>query len=264
MSMDANVLEWQAMLSKQTDLDILGLRPDSSQADARAAFVALARQFDPASSGAVDAETRGLMQAVFARISEAYRNVRPALALEPRRRAAEQNVEDGSARAALPLAAPEGDAEVRRRRVDDALQTAEEHVARRETEQAVTALHEVLTQADETRRRRIRLLLARAYAAEPRFRRYAVPLLRELIDERPGDAEALTALAALYQREGLLVRAEPLFSRALAADPSLTAARDGLRAVRAALGERRAPARPRTRAGKRSRRFWLLSAFSRS
>jgi tetratricopeptide (TPR) repeat protein len=204
---------------------------------------------------------------VFARISEAYRNVRPALAREPRRPAEARSGESGGegVHAALPLAAPEGDAEVRRRRVDEALRTAEEHVARQETEQAVTTLHEVLTQADDTRRRRIRLLLARAYAVEPRFRRYAVQLLRELIDGRPGDAEALTALAALYQREGLLVRAEPLFTRALAADPALAAARDGLRAVRAALGERKAArARQRARAGKRSRRFWLLSAFSRS
>jgi tetratricopeptide (TPR) repeat protein len=254
--MDPNVLEWQTMLSTQTDMDILGIGADATQADAKAAFVALARQFHPDSAPGADAAMRELLQAVFARVTEAYQNVRPALsarAKAPARRVepaprerplpagapSAANVARPAAAAALPLSAPPAcSARERSERVDAALRSAEAHVARRETDQAVTVLHDVLTQADEPRRRRIRLLLARAYAADGRFRRYAVQLLRELVDEHPNDAEALTALASFYQREGLLVRAEPLFARAFAADPRFTGAREGLQAVRAALAAR--------------------------
>jgi len=52
------------------------------------------------------------------------------------------------------------------------------------------------TQADEPRRRHIRLLLARAYAVDARWRRNAVALLRELVEQNPNDAEALAALVA--------------------------------------------------------------------
>jgi Flp pilus assembly protein TadD len=115
-------------------------------------------------------------------------------------------------------------------------------------------LHEVLTQADEPRRRRIRLLLARAYAVDARWRRNAVALLRELVDKNPNDAEALAVLGGLYRRDGLLSRAESMFTRALSVDPSLAEAREGLRTVRAALLARQDPSRT-----KRAPRRGLMS-----
>jgi uncharacterized protein HemY len=130
---------------------------------------------------------------------------------------------------------------VRRARVEEALRTAEDLVMRQQAEEAVSVLHEVLTQADEPRRRCIRLLLARAYVVDARWRRNAVALLRELVEQDSNDAEALAALADLYRRDGLLSRAESTFVRALAADPSLAVAQDGLRSARAALFARKTP-----------------------
>jgi uncharacterized protein HemY len=146
---------------------------------------------------------------------------------------------------------------VRRARVEEALRTAEELMMQRQPEQAVSVLHEVLTQADEPRRRRIRLLLARAYAIDARWRRNAVALLRELVEQNPNDAEALAALGGLYRRDGLLSRAESMFVRALAADPGLAEARQGMRSVRAALLARQTPSRTKLapRRGLMSRLF---------
>ena len=146
------------------------------------------------------------------------------------------------------------DTAARRARVEEALRNAEELVGRQRAEEAVSVLHEVLTQADGPRRRRIRLLLARAYATDGRWRRPAVSLLRELIAQNSNDAEALAALAGLYQRDGLLSRAGSMFLRALAADPGLAEARDGLRSVRTALFARQPPKRA-------PRRGWVSRFF---
>jgi len=133
------------------------------------------------------------------------------------------------------------DTAARRERVEEALRTAESFVMRQDAEEAVSVLHEVLTQADEPRRRRIRLLLARAYAIDARWKRNAVALLRELVEQNPNDAEALAAIGDMYRREGLLSRAESMFVRALAADPGMAAAQEGLRSVRARLVTRQTP-----------------------
>lgn len=255
------VLEWQASLATRSDAEVLGIRAGARPSELRAAFATLARRFHPDTAGPDERDLREPLQAIFVRVTEAYRNlversqgrvfepahdrvrssVRPAGAREaepakPARQAA-------PAPAAAARRSPAEDAERRQARVALALRSAEELVARGRIEEAVAELHEVLTQADEPWRRKVRLMLARAYAADGRHRRYAVALLRELIEQGPADAEALAELGALYRREGLLARAEPLFARALALDPGLASARDGLRAVRAALAARQAPKR---------------------
>jgi uncharacterized protein HemY len=143
----------------------------------------------------------------------------------------------------------------RRARVEAALRTAVGLIGQRQVEEAVSVLHEVLTQADEPQRRRVRLLLARAYAEDPTRRRHAVGFLRELVERNPHDAEALAALGELYRREGLLTRAEQMLARALVGDPGLVPARLSLRAVRAALAEKTTPPR--------ARRAWRRSLISR-
>jgi tetratricopeptide (TPR) repeat protein len=227
--------EWHSSLATLTDAEILGLPGGATPEQLRAAFLSLARRFHPDTAAAADEELRHQLQSIFIRISEAYRHLsrhrwpRPTPPPRP----------TPSARIVVsPLV---DDTASRRARVEDALREAEDLVQRRQAEEAVSVLHEVLTQADEPRRRRIQLLLARAYAIDARWRRNAVVLLRQLVEQDANDAEALAALGVLYQRDGLLARADSMFVRALAADPGLAEARTGLRAVRAALLARRTP-----------------------
>jgi uncharacterized protein HemY len=156
--------------------------------------------------------------------------------------------------ASRPASSSVPDAALRRARVEEALRAAEDLVMRQQAEEAVSVLHEVLTQADARQRRHIRLLLARAYAVDARWRRNAVALLRELVEQDANDAEALAALGGLYRRDGLLSRAESMFVRAVAVDPGLAEARDGLRAVRTALSARKTPSDT-----KRAQRRGLMS-----
>ena len=48
--------------------------------------------------------------------------------------------------------------------------------------------------ADDEQRVRVRLLLAAAYVADPKKRRYALTLLSEIVREEPSNAEALALL----------------------------------------------------------------------
>lgn len=244
------IFEWRASLATRTDTEILGLKSGATPADAKAAFVSLARRFHPDAAPSGNPDLRDPLQAIFVRITEAYHNLGSSsrTAPDPPRRGAvvpQSPVRSVGAAGPRPIhtaaKSVADDAEQRRARVDEALRTAEELIDRQQTEDAVATLHEVLTQADDARRRRIRLLLARAYALDPRWRRNAVAVLRDLVEQDSADAEAMAALGSLYRREGLLARAEHMFVRALAVDPGLAAAREGLRAVRAALAARQTP-----------------------
>lgn len=243
--------EWHASLATLTDAEILGLPSGATPEQVKASFVTLARRFHPDTAAAADEELRHKLQPIFIRITEAYRHLsRPRWPREaPKPRAPRPTP---AARSTVPPLVENSVS--RSSRVEDALRTAENLVLRQQAAEAVSVLHEVLTQADEPRRRRIRLLLARAYAIDARWRRNAVALLRELVEQNANDAEALAALGALYRRDGLLSRAESMFVRALAVDPGLAEARAGLRAVRAALLARQPPP-----ASKRAPRWGLIS-----
>lgn len=126
-------------------------------------------------------------------------------------------------------------------RVEQALETARAALAQGDTGAAVSALHPVLSLGSPERRRAVRLTLARAYVADARWQRYGLALLRDLTQEDPADAEALTLLGGIYRKEGLLTRAEATFARALEADPGQGAARQALRALRAERSPAQAP-----------------------
>jgi len=238
--------EWHSSLATRTDAEILQVPPGATPAQVKAAFDSMARRFHPDAVAGDQEDLRRQLQSIFIRVTEAYRNL-------------------GRERSSAPAPAPAPvkrrplpeDPAVRRARVEEALETAEGLLLRQQAEEAVSVLHDVLTQADEPRRRRVRLLLARAYAVDARWRRNAVALLRELVEQNPNDAEALSVLGGLYRRDGLLSRAESMLARALSADPRLAEAREGMRSVRAALLARQAPSRtrPAPRRGLISRLF---------
>jgi tetratricopeptide (TPR) repeat protein len=234
--------EWHRTLAIRTDNEVLGLPSGATPEQVKAAFVSLARRFHPDTVATREDGLRHQLQAIFVRVTEAYRNLARDRSPKPAPAAPR------SASTSPP------DAAVRRARVEEALRAAEDLVMRQQAEEAVSVLHEVLTQADERQGRRIRLLLARAYAVDARWRRNAVALLRELLEQDGNDAEALAALGGLYRRDGLLSRAESMFVRAVAVDPGLAEARDGLRAVRTALSARKTPSDT-----KRARRRGLMS-----
>ena len=249
------ILELHARLAGSSHAQVLGVPPDASPASVREAFVALTRRLHPDTLPPGDADLSDQLQAIFIRVNDAYRSIGGD---HPRARAAERSPNPPRETATpevvpppkslvapppKPIVAPPPppDPEKRHARVEEALRSAEASIARREVEEAVSELHEVLSQADGDQRRRIRLVLARAYVGDPRWRRYGLGLLTEMLRETPDDADALTTLGVLYHREGLMARAEATLHRALASDPGHVEARIHLRAATAARKRRRAP-----------------------
>jgi tetratricopeptide (TPR) repeat protein len=250
------ILERYAVLAEQGHAQVLGLGRGADPAAVKAAYVRLVRRYHPDRARLAEAELREKLQAIFIRINEAYRALGAGCATGPDLRPLEGRVKEpplGRKRHAADPPAPAPppaeptaprsagsledavrEEERRRKRVEDGLEEAEALLARGDVEGAVGALHGVLVQAKGVSRRRARLLLARAYTSDARWQRYAVQLLREMVQETPGDAEALALQGALFLREGLLARAESTLGRALASDPGNAAACAQMRAVRAA------------------------------
>jgi tetratricopeptide (TPR) repeat protein len=240
------ILAWHAGLPGKGPHQVLGVPAGADPGAVRAAFVALVKRFHPDSIDRRDPELRDRLQEIFIRISESYRELerRPAPA-RPAPRPASPRPADPRPPEERP--APPAAAETAGGRVAEALQSAAARLAEGDTTSAVSALHEVLRLADDGDRRRIRILLARAYVADSRWRRYGASLLAEMARESPDDAEVLATLGALYNREGLVARAEATLRRALASDPTHAQARAELRAVAAARRKREAPEEERGR-----------------
>jgi tetratricopeptide (TPR) repeat protein len=245
------ILELYTGLAEKSHAEVLGVPPGASPATVREAFVALARRLHPDTLAPGDADLRDQLQSIFIRLNDAYRSLGGD---HPAARAA-RRYPDAPRETTAPMVAvapqpkplvvppPPPDPEERRIRVEEALRSAEASIANRDSEEAVSVLHDVLSQANEGQRRRIRLVLARAYVKDPRRQRYGLGLLNEMLAEKPDDADALAMLGVLYHREGLLARAEATLVRALAADPGRMEARLHLRAVRAARVGDRTPGR---------------------
>jgi tetratricopeptide (TPR) repeat protein len=283
------VLEFYESLSRRGPSQLLGVPLDADPAAARAAFLSLAKRFHPDVLAAEDDDVRAQAQAIFIALDGACRQLGghrtgpaqrspdagsapvpvPAPARDstppPARRTLVQtgprDVALGEADAAA-LDAEQAAAERagRRARLEHALETANAAVERGDPSTAVALLHEVLSLAKEGDRRSVRLLLARAYLADTRWRRYGLELLREMSDGTRPDPRALAMLGGLYRREGLLARAESTLLRALAADPHDPEARRELLKVRA---ERAGAADAAVRSARRAGLVGRLLSFAR-
>jgi tetratricopeptide (TPR) repeat protein len=258
------ILNLYASLPRTSHAQFLGVPSGASPATVREAFVALARRLHPDTLAPDDSDLSGHLQAIFIRLNDAYRSLGgdhlpaktgPRSPEPPHETAVPVAVAPPKPVVAPPsrpvvAAPPPPDPEERHARVEEALASAEASIARREAEEAVSELHDVLSQADDGQKRRIRLVLARAYVEEPRWRRYGLGLLTELLAETPDDANALATLGVLYHKEGLLARAEATLLRALAADPGQVVARQHLGSVRAVRERDRAPVQKETPKGR--------------
>jgi hypothetical protein len=255
---------------------LLGVGGNADPATVRAAFRALARQYHPDAAVVAGSVDRERLQAAFARLTEAYQALggdrvagpQPAPKEVPAPRptplaapspvtvhAAVTAPSAGAAAAGAPErpptpappapTAPETrppDPSGRQGRVRAAIREARGLVAQSDSDGAVRVLHPVVTLAEGHEQREIRLLLARAYLADSRWRRYGITLLREITQEDPECAEALAMLGGVYRSQGLLARSEATLARALVLEPENPEARSAIRAVRAALEAGRTPA----------------------
>lgn len=227
-------------LSKKSHFQVLGLPRTASLADVKAAHARLLKTFHPDSHPDLPPDLKSKLQAVFTRIDEAH----AVLATPERRVQYEQSLRESTGSSPKPdpspspapavsesdpaRAAAAGDTPS----VEEALGTAEGHIAEGRYAEAVPLLESIVPLARGTLERRVRLLLARGYSMKSEWARKAEGELQRLIRLDPQDAEAHCALGKFYRDRSLPGRARAMFQRALELQPGHRTARAELAVLR--------------------------------
>jgi hypothetical protein len=127
-----------------------------------------------------------------------------------------------AAPAAAPSAAGEADAQLA------AVVAAEELVEHGEFWDAIQKLEPLVPRLQGQRKARARMVLAQAYARNPKWQHRAEETLRLAIEDSPRDVEPQLRLASLYGDLGLPARAAALYRAVLEIDPRNATARQAL------------------------------------
>jgi tetratricopeptide (TPR) repeat protein len=90
--------------------------------------------------------------------------------------------------------------------------------------EVIRQLEPVVQRAEEPTRTRARLLLARSYMRNPRWRKRAEEVLQSVLDGNPRDVAACLVLAELYRDANLPARAKALYRKVLAIQPGQASA----------------------------------------
>jgi hypothetical protein len=122
--------------------------------------------------------------------------------------------------------------------VEDAASLADDHIQRAESltmaEQhweVIQLLEPVLTGFTGKRKQRARLLLARAYAKNPKWLKRGERILQTILEDDPQNADAYFLLGTIYKAGGLQTRATGAFKKVLELQPGHKQAQDELQAV---------------------------------
>jgi curved DNA-binding protein CbpA len=195
-----------------SQFEVLGLEPGCTDGEVRRAYVAQVKRYHPDAQR--DPSLRDLhevLEAIFVRVSEAWESLgtqekRAAYESRLGARADGAREESGGEEGSKDAPSDPGD-----NTLEDARQLLEEARfwdAIQILESAVPRLH------PQGQRHRGEILLARAYARNPKWVRRAEKTLRGVIGEDPTNAEAHYQLGLLYKAGGLNARAQSMFRKA--------------------------------------------------
>jgi predicted Zn-dependent protease len=95
------------------------------------------------------------------------------------------------------------------------LATAEGFFENEKYWEAIQQLEPMVLRAEEPTRARAKMLLARAYMKNPKWRKQAEGVLQSLLDESPRDIAVCLVLAQLYRDVNLPARAKALYRKVL-------------------------------------------------
>jgi serine/threonine protein kinase/tetratricopeptide (TPR) repeat protein len=249
---------------RQDHFEVLGVDRSATQEEIREAYASFARVLHPDASrpaGLEDLAER--REAVFVRVTDAYHVLRnpdsragyershEPSKLQPKRRAAAQGPAVPPVAPSLskvppphadpappPLAAgrppttapapPDIDPRLAPEHV---LEVARALFDERKYWEAIQQLEPLVPRAAGATRAEARLLLARAYLENPRWKKRAEGVLQALLDESPRDVAACLVLASLYRDAQLPARALALYRKVLEIRPGQPEARKAVAAL---------------------------------
>ena len=111
---------------------------------------------------------------------------------------------------------------------ENVLIVAEKLFAEEQYWDTIQQLEPMLPRAQGDTRARARILLARSYLKNPKWKKRAEGILLELLEENPRNVAACLMLAEMYRDARLPSRARSLYQKVLELQPGHTAAREGL------------------------------------
>ena len=234
------VLELHGMLGKGTHFGVLGISRQSGADEVKKAYLTLARRYHPdAALAASMTELRRQISEIFVRLGEAYQELSDPKRrgeyesrLGPYRRAPTQpavsssGVQNASSEEAAPVAprgpGPEETKQMHREQAERALGEARSLLKAGKHGEAIPVLERGLYYAADipALKKAVKLHLALASLRDPKLRRRAESLLKEILAEAPENVEARFELAKLYRANKLAARAQREFKRVLEQDPT--------------------------------------------
>jgi hypothetical protein len=212
---------------------ILGLTVGASADEVRQAFARLARRYHPdAQRDPALQDLRPKLNDIFVAVGNAYAVLKDAAARERY----ERNMGFRLDASRVPAAArpPVASVSSPPTRADEPIEArlirAEEALAARQPWEAIRLLEEAVPAAAGPLKRRVQVLLGRAYADRQRPRE-AEKVLLEVLQADPLSVPACLLLGRLYRERGMAKRARGMFEKALEIDPTQAEARRELSAL---------------------------------
>jgi curved DNA-binding protein CbpA len=194
-----------------SQFEVLGLEPGCTDADVRRAYVAQVKRYHPdAQRNPALHDLHDVLETIFVRVSEAWETLGSAerrAAYESRLGVGAAGTQGGTGDDGATGATPDPG--------DETLQKAEQLLSEARFWDAIQILEaEIPRLQPQGRRHRGEILLARAYARNPKWVRRAERTLQGVVREDSTNAEAHYQLGLLYKAGGLSARAQSMFRKA--------------------------------------------------
>jgi hypothetical protein len=220
---EREILEAFEGIKTRTHFEMLGLPRACNDSEVKEAYFRLAKRFHPdAHRDPALAPLKEKLSAVFIRLGEAYeilRMPRTRSEYEARLPRTAQAPTASQPSATPPAAEPRPGTYVDAAMVEDAVRRAERLHKEEKYWDAIQLIEGVVGAAEGRMKSKAKLVLARAYAKNPKWTKRAEELLQTVLQEDPKYGEPYFALGLIYKEKGLRSRATSMFRKTLELKP---------------------------------------------
>jgi len=223
-------------LRSKDHFEILGIARTATADEVKDAYFRLARPYHPDASLDPSLEDlRDKRSAVFIRLGEAYETLRNPTsrkryetAFPPRRGVPRPE----PPKPETPAIKPEPpDPAIDEQKAAQEFAKAQRLMGEEKYWDAIQLLEEAIPRLEATASRRARVMLARAYMKNPKWRHRAEEVLGQVVREAPDAPEPYLVLGELYRGAQLRARAAAMYRKALQLSPRNEEALNALRAI---------------------------------
>ena len=223
-------------LRSKDHFEVLGIARTATADEVKDAYFRLARPYHPDASLDPSLEDlRDKRSVVFIRLGEAYETLRNPTsrkryetAFPPRRGAPRAE----PPKPETPAIKPEPpDPAIDERKAAQDFAKAQRLMGEEKYWDAIQLLEEAIPRLEATASRRARVMLARAYMKNPKWRHRAEEVLGQVVREAPDAPEPYLVLGELYRGAQLRARAAAMYRKALQLSPRNEEALNALRAI---------------------------------